>query len=203
MLVQCVLGVAAFLMITLILSNAGLSRMQLSRVVACCDVLFFEQHRFGSKLRPPFQASAISRSKTNTGISSASAEKKKKKKKNLFHFIKKKVLRRKSINGSVKPSEITEDAMSKCAKGGAAAAAAAAKPKVFANPEQLGTCMASACDGYEPKRSCMPVWLMSSVTYVFLNSLVSDLPSGQAAVHRPGFDRLWRHVRTITDQSGR
>ena len=138
-------------MITFILATSGLSRVQLSRIVACCDVLFFEQNRFGSKLRPPFQASGIKQSKSMPHKSPntfASAEKKKKKKKNLFHFIKKKVLRRKrNVAGSVNPVEI-EDGKSKGGKGGAAAVAA--KLKVPANPEQLGTCMAknrtdSAC----------------------------------------------------------
>ena len=57
-------------MFTLILATSGLSRVQLSRVVGCFDVLFFEQNRYGSKLRPPFQVSAIKHSKTITFVQS-------------------------------------------------------------------------------------------------------------------------------------
>lgn len=151
-------------MLTLIITTTGLSRMQLSRVVACCDVLFFEQHRFGSRLRPPFQESVKCRSASmpvhqlnqvldasSPSTSPASTGKKKKKKKNLFHFIKKKVLRqRKSTGGSIKP-EITEIGMDSGANGGASEVAvaggfaaavtavmASSAPKPAANPDRLG-----------------------------------------------------------------
>ena len=103
-------------------TTPGLSRMQLSRVVVCCDALFFKQHRFGPKLRVPYQepvkvyrSSSMPLQQLNQAIdgdnSPASGTKKgKKKKKNLLHFFQKKVFRSSSKRKSkdAKMMEILE-----------------------------------------------------------------------------------------------